>query len=696
MPRARIRAAWIALAIALAPPVAAVHAAVYYVDNASSSCSSSGPGSESQPYCTIAAAVAAHHGPGVTIVVKPGLYREQVTLSFPGASGDPFVLQAQGHVVIDGADDVSSPSQWQPYVGDVFVASSVTWAPLQVFMNGVRLKSSTMAPLFLPDSSFRWISGEGLYVNLGGPDPGQAELLVGRRSYGVNLSTRTWIKIEGFTIVHAESRGIYLNGGCSDIVVSRDTVSDANSYGIQAVGGQRIVVEACRSSSNNLHGIGLTAGATGCTLRFNESFSNADPVTRRANGIHLYGAPGNTVQGNRLHDNQDSGLHFGDGSNHCLSTNNRSWNNGDHGYDHLNASGTTHLHDVAVGNYKDGFSIEDNSPNSLLANCIAIDNGLTTNEFDLWVNAPSAIGFVSDYNVFWNSTAQAPFKYIATVHASLAAYQAASGQDAHSLQADPLFVNASQGDFHPGPGSPAIDAASSAVEGWPPLDADGKARVNDPATVDSGVGPVPFADRGALEYLTNQAPVVMVPDAVTVAENDSISVAVTAVDPDGDPIQSLTAANLPTGASFVAGDGGTSGTLRWTPGTGQAGTYTVTFLASGAFTGSDSTVITVTNATTGVPMGGPPRGPRVAPNPMRSEARLQFTSPREGPLTVQVFDLSGRVVRTLLDRPDARAGDYDLPVGAGSAGEAPLRPGLYFYRIQAPDDVIGGRFVVLR
>ncbi|MGH2650638.1 MAG: right-handed parallel beta-helix repeat-containing protein, partial [Actinomycetota bacterium] len=482
---------WIAVALPLLVPVAPSQAATYIVDGSSPDCSSSGPGTEAQPYCTIAAAVAAHHGPGTTILVKPGLYREQITIPASGASGSPFEFRALGaSVVVDGSDDFSSAALWVPFLDDVHLAPSVDWNPLQVFLGGSRLTASGSDPASLPESTFRWIPGEGLYVNWADHDPGEVELLVGRRNYGFNMSGKSWITIEGFTIAHTESRGIYVNTGCSDIVIARDTVSYSNVYGIQAVNGQRVVIERCRTSDNNLHGIGLTAGSTACTVRSNESLRNADPSVRRANGIFLFGAPGNSIHGNRLHDNQDSGVHFGDGSNDCLSYNNRSWNNGDHGYDHLNVSGTIHIHDVAFGNYKDGFSIEDVSPNARLSNCIAIENGLATGGFDLWVNTQSMVGFVSDYNIFWNSTGQAPIKIGTTLYPTLAAYQGATGQDAHSAQADPRFVDGSGGDFHLMAGSPGIDTGTSGVPGWPPLDADAQVRVDDPATANAGDGPV--------------------------------------------------------------------------------------------------------------------------------------------------------------------------------------------------------------
>jgi hypothetical protein len=94
---------------------------------------------------------------------------------------------------------------------------------------------------------------------------------------------------------------------------------------------------------------------------------------------------------------------------------------------------------------------------------------------------------------------------------------------------------------------------------------------------------------------TDQAPVVNAPASATVAENGLLTVNVTAADPDGESIASLTAAILPAGATFTPGPGNTSGTLSWTPDFTQAGSYSVTFTASNALSGSGTTAITVTN-----------------------------------------------------------------------------------------------------
>jgi hypothetical protein len=495
-----------ALILVLAAVSPARAAGTFYVDNSGSSCSDVGPGTEAQPYCTISAAVAAHHGAGTTIIVKSGVYPEQVTIPASGSAGSPFVIQGVGGPVVDGCDDFSAAPNWVQINANVFLAAGVTWSPSQVFLDGARLVAAAVAPTDLPDQTFTWVSGVGLYVNTGAGSPATHQTLVGHRPYGFLAAARSWVTIDGFTVTRAEDRCIQFNNACTNIVVSHNTVSFAHRYGMQAVGGSAFLIDSNVAHDNDDHGIMCLNGVTASTIQNNESFRNFRPAERAANGINLFNCPGNVIRSNRTHDNQDSGLQVESGSNDCLLTQNMSWHNGDHGFDNINATGTVHLGDVAYGNHMDGFSIEGTATGTVVYNCIAVDNGLGTNEFDLWVNPASSVGFVSDYNIFWNSTSQEPVKYIATQYNTIAAYSAVSGQDTHSIQADPALVNPWLGNFGPLGGSPAIDAANSGVANWPATDAAGNARFDDPSTLDTGVGPVSYADLGAMEYLGSPGP----------------------------------------------------------------------------------------------------------------------------------------------------------------------------------------------
>src|SRR5207247_11166998 len=146
-----------------------------------------------------------------------------------------------------------------------------------------------------------------------------------------------------------------------------------------------------------------------------------------ANGLYRFGGPGNGIQRNRWHDNQDTGEQMSSGSNNNVSVQNFSWANGDHGFDHVGSSGNAHIGDVAYANFHDGFSFEGNAPGGQVFDCIGVDNGITTHEYDLWADSTSTSGFSSNDNVLWNSTPQAPVKYRNTIYTTVSGYSAASG-----------------------------------------------------------------------------------------------------------------------------------------------------------------------------------------------------------------------------------------------------------------------------
>ena len=133
-------------------------------------------------------------------------------------------------------------------------------------------------------------------------------------------------------------------------------------------------------------------------------------------------------------------------------------------------------------------------------------------------NSASIDGTIIDYNLYNRENAVVQIIWNDVSYVSLAAFQAAvPTQEVHGLEGDPNFVDPVPpalrstgvpyigaeivGNYYLNPGSPAIDSANSDAPSQPLADIDGNARIDDPATPDTGAGVRTFDDRGAYEFL---------------------------------------------------------------------------------------------------------------------------------------------------------------------------------------------------
>ncbi|MGE5179965.1 MAG: putative Ig domain-containing protein [Bacteroidota bacterium] len=98
---------------------------------------------------------------------------------------------------------------------------------------------------------------------------------------------------------------------------------------------------------------------------------------------------------------------------------------------------------------------------------------------------------------------------------------------------------------------------------------------------------------------SDEEPMVTAPATETVTAGSMLTFTVTAS--DAQTINSLTAASLPSGATFTANASNTSGTFTWTPTSGQTGDFNVVFTAANALSGSATTHIHVAAAGTNTP-----------------------------------------------------------------------------------------------
>lgn len=515
------------LGLALVQPVApAAAASQLWVDASSSACSNSGPGTADKPFCTITAAARQATSPGDVVTVRPGTYREQVTVAGSGASGAPITFIADGGgVVLRGTRDLSDAAGWTAAAGSAWSrAFAPPSSPKQVFVDDRRLAAVSAVDEMRPSSYFYDSAARVLYVDIGGGNPADGHTVeAGGLSYGFSISGRTDVVVDGFamvgqnkagarvatssgvtlrglTVADSAMNGILVQSSTGPVSIAQSTVSGSMSVGIQLTHSSGVLIERSSSRDNQRHGIGLSA-SSGNTVRYSLAFGNdAGAGATTASGIDVNNAStGNVLLGNTLHHNQDSGIQVYSGSHQALVVRNVSYANGDHGFDTLRSTDAKYVNNTAFGNRSDGFSVKADSVNVVLSNNIVVDNGVDTGHYNVFVDSTSVVGLRADHDLVWSSRPVPPLKVGGVVYRSVVAFAAASGQELHGSGVDPIFTDAAEGKLSLRQHSPALDSADSAAPGFQRADRDGTLPVDDISVPDTGAGPEPFADRGALE-----------------------------------------------------------------------------------------------------------------------------------------------------------------------------------------------------
>ncbi len=97
----------------------------------------------------------------------------------------------------------------------------------------------------------------------------------------------------------------------------------------------------------------------------------------------------------------------------------------------------------------------------------------------------------------------------------------------------------------------------------------------------------------------------------------------------------------------------------------------------------------------GVNASGGPNAVSVVPNPLNPSGEVQFSVTKPGRVRVELFDVSGRLVRVLADRTAAPGGQSCVIDGRNGQG-APLASGIYCIRVSTADGGLMKRVAVLK
>jgi len=159
-------------------------------------------------------------------------------------------------------------------------------------------------------------------------------------------------------------------------------------------------------------------------------------------------------------------------------------------------------------------------------------------------------------------------------------------------------------------------------------------RLSNVRVSDSNITYVPVSIRNA-SVLVDTAPVLHSIGSKFVSESNTLSFTVDASDADGNSL-TYSAAGLPEGANFDTA----TGEFSWTPATGQAGTYTVTFeVSDGYLTNPEPEDVTITVDT-------PNRAPVI--DLFEPEDGSSFNESEEIDISVSAFDLDGQFLNYII------------------------------------------------
>ncbi len=592
--------------------VGAAHAADagIYVDKTVSACTDSGTGTATTPFCTLSPAVARLQ-PGATVYVGDGTYAETVRPTVSGTASAPVTITA-------------------------------------------------------------W--------------PGRHPVVGTGVTNGVLVSSRSYVTVSGLLVSGTTGAGISVSGGDhisvigNEVTGSGQRVKSKIAQGIRLSGTTAALVQGNFTHDNSDHGILLTSGTTATTVSGNVSSYNAEGYQRNANGIDVV-SPGNTLIGNITHDNEDSGINFYTGGDNNLAANNVTYNNGDHGIDDLNVSGGRLIGNTVFHNCTSGINVEGTSSNYTVQNNVAVDNAVypayngiscsrRAGNIGIWDSAPAST--TVDHNLVYLSKSGTMYVFKSS-YTSLAAMQAATGQERHGVQGDPRFTAPATGDFTLQAGSPAVDRGNSGVSGGQSLDAAGNPRVDDPATPNTQAeGPRLYDDLGAYELQTQSG---ASPPSAQLSVSPSSGVAPLPVAVDASGSSDPQGQTLSYGFTF--GDGSSVGPQASATAShtyAAAGSYvvTVTVTDTSGLSATASRTVTVSNPSGADPtyVGSIASNYSTSTHTSGSVTVWKTAGVRAGDFVVLTLQLSGTSATGAVSGTDTAGNSYaavgDIADGSGN------------------------------
>lgn len=453
------------------------------------------PGTETEPWRTIQHAADTVQA-GDTVQIRGGVYAETVVINVSGseAGGSITFKSYEGETAVLDGTTFSSPD------GDIGLTienqNYLIIEGLEIRHYTTNRANAVPMGIFVTGAShhIQLLNNHIHHIETHGGSNGNAH---GLAVYGSAApASINNILIQGNELHDLQlgnSEALVLNGNVEQFTVSQNRVHDNDNIGIDLIGFEGVAPDAAFDQARD--------GTVSQNVVYNIDTSSNPAYfgEQSAGGIYVDGGTRITVERNHIHDAnigiEIASEHQGRATSYITVRNNLIIHN--------------HIAGLAMGGY-------DTNRGST-ENCVVVNNTFFENDSnqdgngELWLqfdvrdnviqnnifvaNAQSWLitnpytqnqNNVVDYNLYFAPAghADSEWQWQNVMYQGFAAYQSGTGNDAHSLFADPLFIDTAVPDLHLTASSPAIDAGANLTEAGD-VDFAGRPRIQN-GTIDLG------------------------------------------------------------------------------------------------------------------------------------------------------------------------------------------------------------------
>jgi hypothetical protein len=411
-------------------------------------------GTLASPWKTISHAAAATSGvgPGNIVYVRGGTYPESVSLAVSGTATGQIVFQNYPgeKPVLDGT--TLTPPTDQHGLFTIESRSYVTVSGFEV--RNYKTSSADAVPAGI------WISGSGTNIKIlnnivhdiqtSSEAQGNA---FGIAAYGTDApASLDQVTIDGNQVYNLRTGGsesVNVDGNVTNFAITNNIVHDNDNIAIDAIGNEGVSSSATYDHARN----GVISDNT--IYNISGKTNPGEGSDYDADGVYVDGGTQIVIERNLIH-NVDIGIeaaseHKGTSTTLITIRNNvvyasnitgisiGGYDSTVGGADHITIVNNTLYGNDTQNSGSGEFQVQYYATNNVFKNNVvyAGAQGLFINNYTNSESNPVDV----DYNLYYSTSGASEFLWNASDYASYAAYQSATGKDAHSSFANPFFIN---------------------------------------------------------------------------------------------------------------------------------------------------------------------------------------------------------------------------------------------------------------